>query len=73
LTRVEQLRVPADLAAALLAQPPAPAFFASLSRTDRRNLRQWLVLARRSDTRQRCLAAIARNKNRLLQGVLFEG
>lgn len=59
LDEVEQLLVPADLAAALQAQPPAEVFFASLSRTDRCNLLQWLVLARRADTRQHRLAAIA--------------
>lgn len=59
LDEVEHLFVPADLAAALQAQPPAAAFFASLRRTDRRNLLQWLVLAHRLDTRQRRVAAIA--------------
>ena len=40
-------------------RPPAADFFAHLSRTDRRNLLQWLVLARRPDTRQRRLTASA--------------
>lgn len=59
LDEVEQLLVPADLAAALAAQPPAADFFARLGRTDQRNLLQWLVLARRPATRQRRIAAIA--------------
>jgi uncharacterized protein YdeI (YjbR/CyaY-like superfamily) len=73
LDEVEQLVVPADLAAALQAQPPAMAFFASLSRTDRRNLLQWLVLARRADTRQRRLAAIAELAARQQKPTQFGG
>jgi len=73
LDEVEQLLVPADLAAALQAQPPAAAFFASLSRTDRRNLLQWLVLARRPATRQRRLAAIAELAARQQKPTQFGG
>jgi len=58
LDEVDALVVPPDLAAALLASPAAESYFASLSRTDRRNLLQWLVLARRPETRQRRLAEI---------------
>ena len=50
--------VPPDLATALLASPAAEVYFASLSRTDRRNMLQWLVLARRPETRQRRLLEI---------------
>jgi uncharacterized protein YdeI (YjbR/CyaY-like superfamily) len=55
---VDALVVPPDLAQALQASPLADSYFASLSRTDRRNLLQWLVLARRPETRQRRLAEI---------------
>jgi len=58
LDEVDALVVPPDLAAALQASPAAGAYFAGLSRTDRRNLLQWLVLAKRPDTRQRRLAEI---------------
>jgi uncharacterized protein YdeI (YjbR/CyaY-like superfamily) len=58
LDEVDALVVPPDLAQALQASPAADSYFASLSRTDRRNLLQWLVLARRPETRQRRLAEI---------------
>jgi uncharacterized protein YdeI (YjbR/CyaY-like superfamily) len=58
LDQVDALVVPPDLAQALQASPLADSYFAGLSRTDRRNLLQWLVLARRPETRQRRLAEI---------------
>jgi uncharacterized protein YdeI (YjbR/CyaY-like superfamily) len=58
LDEVDALVVPPDLAQALQTNPAAESYFASLSRTDRRNLLQWLVLARRPETRQRRLAEI---------------
>jgi uncharacterized protein YdeI (YjbR/CyaY-like superfamily) len=58
LDEVDALVVPPDLAQALQASPLADSYFASLSRTDRRNLLQWLVLARRPETRKRRLAEI---------------
>jgi uncharacterized protein YdeI (YjbR/CyaY-like superfamily) len=58
LDEVDALVVPPDLAQSLQASPLADSYFTSLSRTDRRNLLQWLVLARRPETRQRRLAEI---------------
>jgi uncharacterized protein YdeI (YjbR/CyaY-like superfamily) len=58
LDEVDALVLPPDLAQALQASPAADNYFASLSRTDRRNMLQWLVLARRPETRQRRLAEI---------------
>jgi uncharacterized protein YdeI (YjbR/CyaY-like superfamily) len=58
LDEVDALVVPPDLAQALQVSPLADSYFASLSRTDRRNLLQWLVLARRPETRQRRLTEI---------------
>lgn len=58
LDEVDALVVPPDLVQALQASPAAEAYFAGLSRTDRRNLLQGLVLARRPETRQRRLAEI---------------
>jgi uncharacterized protein YdeI (YjbR/CyaY-like superfamily) len=58
LDEVDALVVPPDLAQALQASPLADNYFISLSRTDRRNMLQWLVLARRPETRQRRLAEI---------------
>ena len=55
---VEELRLPADLAQPLQAQPLAARYFERLSRTDRRNILQWLVLAKRPATRQKRIAEI---------------
>jgi uncharacterized protein YdeI (YjbR/CyaY-like superfamily) len=49
---VEALILPADLTEAFRARPNAERYFSSLCRSDRRNLLQWLVLARRPETRR---------------------
>jgi len=59
LDAAEDLIVPADLAAALWAQGDAKAYFTGLSRSDQRNILQWLVLAKRAETRQKRIAEIA--------------
>jgi uncharacterized protein YdeI (YjbR/CyaY-like superfamily) len=58
LDEVEALQLPADLVQQLAAQPLAASFFESLSRTDRRNMLHWLVLAKRPATRQQRIAEI---------------
>jgi uncharacterized protein YdeI (YjbR/CyaY-like superfamily) len=58
LDEVEELRLPADLALLLQAQPLAAGYFERLSRTDKRNILQWLVLAKRPATRQKRLAEV---------------
>jgi uncharacterized protein YdeI (YjbR/CyaY-like superfamily) len=73
LDEVEQLLVPADLVAALQAQPPAEAFFAGLSRTDQRNLLQWRVLACRAHTRRHRFAAIAKLAAQQQKPTQFDG
>ena len=55
---VEELRLPADLAQPLLAHPLAASYFERLSRTDKRNILQWLALAKRPETRQKRIAEI---------------
>jgi uncharacterized protein YdeI (YjbR/CyaY-like superfamily) len=55
---VEELRLPPDLVQPLQARPLAARYFESLSRTDRRNILQWLVLAKRPATRQKRIAEI---------------
>lgn len=54
----EELRLPADLAQPLQARPPAAGYFESLSRTAKRNILQWLALAKRPATRQKRIAEI---------------
>jgi uncharacterized protein YdeI (YjbR/CyaY-like superfamily) len=73
LDEVDALVVPPDLAQALQASPLADSYFASLSRTDRRNLLQWLVLARRPETRQRRLAEIVALAAQQLKPAQFSG
>jgi uncharacterized protein YdeI (YjbR/CyaY-like superfamily) len=80
LDEVEELIIPADLAAALHARPGASIFFASLSKffaslskTDKRNMLQWLVLAKRPETRQKRLAEIAELAGQRLKPKQFGG
>lgn len=56
---VEALKVPRDLTAALKAHPGAKAFFTGLSKTVRKSMLQWLVLAKRPETRQKRIIEIA--------------
>jgi uncharacterized protein YdeI (YjbR/CyaY-like superfamily) len=73
LDEIEELIIPADLAAALQARPGASDFFASLSKTDKRNMLQWLVLAKRPETRQKRLAEIVELASQRLKPKQFGG
>lgn len=57
LDEVEALIVPDDLAAAFAESPGAREGFESLSRTTRRNILQWIAMAKRSETRTNRIAA----------------
>lgn len=59
LDEVEALIIPPDLAAEFEKRPSAKNYFLNLSRTDKRNILQWLVLAKRPETRQKRIAEIA--------------
>ncbi len=52
LDEAEALMVPDDLESAFQGSPMAREYFLSLSRSDKRNILQWLVLAKRPETRQ---------------------
>jgi uncharacterized protein YdeI (YjbR/CyaY-like superfamily) len=52
LDEVEEMTMPQDLAEALKQQPGAEEYFFSLSRSVRKAMLQWLVLAKRPETRQ---------------------
>jgi len=71
LDEVEELRLPADLAHLLQARPLAARYFESLSRTDKRNILHWLVLAKRPATRQNRLAEIVDLAAQQLKPVQF--
>lgn len=73
LDEVEELRVPADLARELAAQPPAQAYFAGLCQSDQRNMLQWLVLAKRPETRQARIAEIVAQAAQQQKPTQFRG
>jgi uncharacterized protein YdeI (YjbR/CyaY-like superfamily) len=56
---VEKLIVPDDLSAALAAAPPARTFWDAFSASARRAMLEWVVQARRSETRAKRIAQIA--------------
>ena len=58
LDRVEALIIPDDLGKALAEKPAAHHFFQKLSRSDKRGLLQWLVFAKRDETRQKRIIEI---------------
>ena len=53
LDEAEALIIPDDLEKALQKSTKAKAYFLSLSRSDKRNILQWLVLAKRKETREK--------------------
>lgn len=55
----EALIIPADLDGEFEKYPTAREYFLSLSRTDKRNILQWVVLARRKETREKRIHEIA--------------
>ena len=52
LDEAEALIIPPDLEEAFAQKPNAKDYFLNLSRSDKRNILQWLVLAKRTETRQ---------------------
>lgn len=59
LDEVEELIVPADLAKAFRKVPNSKKYFDSLSRSNKWALLQWLVLAKRPETRQKRIDEVA--------------
>ena len=59
LDEAETLEIPADLEKEFGSQPGAMDFFLSLSRSARKSILQWLVLAKRPETRQERITEIA--------------
>jgi uncharacterized protein YdeI (YjbR/CyaY-like superfamily) len=56
---VEELKIPRDLAKEFKAHPGSKDFFLSLSKSARKMILQWVVLAKRSETRQKRIEEIA--------------
>jgi len=59
LDEVEELLIPGDLLLELENNPGALGYFLSLSKSVRKSMLQWLVLARRPETRQKRISEIA--------------
>jgi uncharacterized protein YdeI (YjbR/CyaY-like superfamily) len=60
LDAVEALEIPADLAAALAAHPPAEANFAAFPRSAKRGILEWIANARKPNTRARRIQETAK-------------
>ncbi|WP_316792630.1 YdeI/OmpD-associated family protein [Pedobacter frigoris] len=56
LDEVEELNIPEDLEKAFLAEPDSRAFFLSLSKSVKKMILQWIVLAKRQETRAKRIA-----------------
>lgn len=56
---VEELTIPEDLAKAFKTRPGSQDFFLSLSRSVKKGMLQWLVLAKQQTTRQKRISEIA--------------
>lgn len=56
---VEELKIPKDLEKAFKSHAGAKAYFVSLSKSVKKGILQWLVLAKRPETRQKRIAEIA--------------
>ncbi|GAA3932562.1 hypothetical protein GO495_16555 [Chitinophaga oryziterrae] len=59
LDNVEELKIPNDLQTAFKAKSGSKDFFLSLSKSVRKSILQWLVLAKRPETRQKRICEIA--------------
>ena len=64
---IEARIIPADLADALQKKPNAQRYFLSLSKSDRRSILQWLVLAKRVETRQNRINEIVEQADQRLR------
>ncbi|MFA6058246.1 MAG: YdeI/OmpD-associated family protein [Taibaiella sp.] len=56
---VDELKIPKDLEKAFKIQPGSKQFFLSLSKSVRKGMLQWLILAKRPETRQNRINEIA--------------
>lgn len=59
LDAVEALTIPKDLEKAFKTRPGSKAFFLSLSKSVRKMMLHWIVMAKREDTREKRITAIA--------------
>ena len=55
----KELKIPKDLTKEFKTQPGSKDYFLSLSKSVRKSILQWLILAKRPETRQKRIAEIA--------------
>jgi hypothetical protein len=65
--------VPPDLEAAFEKRPNANSYFLSLCKSDKRSILQWLVQAKRSETRQKRITEIIEQGDQNLKPKAFNG
>jgi uncharacterized protein YdeI (YjbR/CyaY-like superfamily) len=58
LDEIEELIIPEDLQVELRKRPAALSYFLSLSRSDKRNILQWVVVAKKAETRSNRITQI---------------
>lgn len=73
LDEAEALIIPDDLDQAFKKRPNAKKYFLGLSRSDKRNILQWLVLAKRQETREKRIIEIVELADRKLKPKQFRG
>lgn len=73
LDEAEALIIPKDLNDEFQKRPKAKSYFLGLSRSDKRNILQWLVLAKREETRQKRIAEIVELANQNQKPKQFRG
>ncbi|SFH98118.1 YdeI/OmpD-associated family protein [Halpernia frigidisoli] len=73
LDEAEALIIPNDLNIEFEKRPIAKSFFLGLSRSDKRNILQWLTLAKRQETRQKRIAEIVELADQNLKPKQFRG
>lgn len=71
LDEAEALIIPIDLEKEFETRPNAKQYFLSLSRSDKRNILQWLTLAKRQETRQKRITEIVELANQNLKPPQF--
>lgn len=70
---VEELIIPLDLEEAFQKRPNAKTYFLNLSRSDKRALLQWLVVAKRSETRQNRITELVELADQRLKPKFIRG
>lgn len=73
LDEAEALIIPRDLDDELEKRPKAKTYFISLSRSDKRNILQWLILAKRQETRLKRITEIVELADQNLKPKQFRG